>query len=225
MVRVLVVDDDLYIRELIALYMRNEGFSVYEAEDGQEALDILSKHKVNIAIIDIMMPKIDGYELCQDIRSYYDIPILMVTAKGETTSKIKGFQSGTDDYIVKPFEPVELVMRVKALLRRYQIQSSQRLVLGEVTLDSRTKELIINNQATLLPLKEFDLLFLLGSYPNQILTRQSLIEDVWGIDYEGDERTLDVHIKRLRDKLKQVENTIKIITVRGVGYRLEVKPS
>lgn len=223
MIRVLVVDDDAYIRELLALYMRNEGYTVLEAENGEEALHILEKEKVNIAIIDIMMPKMDGYELCEDIRTYYDIPILMVTAKGETDSKVKGFQSGTDDYIVKPFEPVELVMRVKALLRRYQVHESKKLILGPVVLDSNTNEMVIHEQTTMLPLKEFELLFLLGSYKDQIMTRQSLIEGVWGLDFDGDERTLDVHIKRLRDKLKRVDSSVRIVTVRGVGYRLEVQ--
>ncbi|MBU5212310.1 response regulator transcription factor [Heyndrickxia oleronia] len=222
MSKLLIVDDDSYIRELVLLFLKKEGFELYEASDGRQALNIMEKMKMDLAIIDIMMPNMDGWQLCQEIREYSDIPILMLTAKGETTQKVKGFELGADDYLVKPFEPIELVARVKALLKRYNITISQTVEIGGFTLNRRTHEISFYDQDFTIPLKEFELLFKLASYPGKTFSREQLIEDIWGYDYEGDERTVDVHIKRLRERFSDQEFPFRIKTIRGLGYRLEV---
>ena len=220
---ILVVDDDPHIRELVRHFLRNEGFDVHEAADGEEALAKLESVKADLVILDIMMPNMDGWELCRRLREHYDFPLLMLTAKGETSQKVKGFQLGTDDYLVKPFEPSELVARVKALLRRYRIAVSRQVRIGEVTLDRGTFEVTVAGERIALPPKEFELLFKLASYPGQTLTRERLIEEIWGYDFEGNERTLDVHINRLRDRFPEDRHSFRIATVRGLGYRLEVR--
>jgi DNA-binding response OmpR family regulator len=221
--KILVVDDDLYIRELVAVFLRRAGFEVHEAADGVEALSTLESVKVDMAILDIMMPNLDGWELCKDLRRHYDLPLLMLTAKGETAQKVRGFELGTDDYLVKPFEPPELVARVKAVLKRYRIATSQRVQIGSVLLDRRTFEVFVGDERMTLPLKEFELLFTLASYPNRTFTRDQLIEQVWGYDYEGDERTVDVHVKRLRERFPEDRHAFLIRTIRGLGYRLEMQ--
>jgi DNA-binding response OmpR family regulator len=222
-VNVLVVDDDPHIRELVRHFLQNEGLTVHEAADGVEALAKLESVKVSLVILDIMMPNMDGWELCGNLREHYDFPLLMLTAKGETSHKIKGFRLGTDDYLVKPFEPPELVARVKALLRRYRIAVSRQVRIGEVTLDRGTFEVTVAGERITMPPKEFELLFKLASYPGQTLTRERLIEEIWGYDFEGNERTLDVHINRLRDRFPEERHSFRIATVRGLGYRLEVR--
>jgi DNA-binding response OmpR family regulator len=222
-VNILIVDDDPHIRELVRHFLRNEGFEVHEAADGAEALKKLESVKADLVILDIMMPNMDGWQLCRELREHYDFPLLMLTAKGETAQKIKGFQLGTDDYLVKPFEPLELVVRVKALLRRYRIAASQTVQLGEVTLDRKSFEVIVEGKSTTLPLKEFELLFKLASYPGKTISREQLIEEIWGYDYEGNERTVDVHINRLRERFPEDRHSFRIATVRGLGYRLEVR--
>ena len=222
MSKILVVDDDPYIRELSKVFLQNEGFSVYEAVDGEDALTQLETLKVDMVVLDIMMPKMDGWELCRQLRDAYDMPILMLTAKGETHDKLKGFQLGTDDYLVKPFEPLELVVRVKALLKRYRIVASQTVQIGELTMNRKTYEVSVNSEKMTLPLKEFELLFKLASYPGKTLSRDSLIEDIWGYDFEGNERTLDVHINRLRERFPEDKYSFRIKTIRGLGYRMEV---
>ncbi|AZO93724.1 response regulator [Iocasia frigidifontis] len=219
---ILVVDDDPHIRELLRVFLKKEGFDTQEALDGEEALVKLEQVKVDLVILDIMMPKMDGWQLCKELRGYYDIPILMLTAKGETSQKIKGFQLGTDDYLVKPFEPMELVMRVKALLKRYQIAVSQKVKIGKLTMNHKTYETLVGSKILDLPLKEFELLFKLASFPGRTFTRDQLIEDIWGYDFDGNERTLDVHISRLRERFPEEEYSFKIKTIRGLGYRLEV---
>jgi DNA-binding response OmpR family regulator len=221
--KILVVDDDLYIRELVAVFLRRAGFEVHEAADGVEALSTLESVKVDMAILDIMMPNLDGWELCKELRRHYDLPLLMLTAKGETAHKVRGFELGTDDYLVKPFEPPELVARVKAVLKRYRIATSQRVQIGSVSLDRRTFEVFVGDERVTLPLKEFELLFTLASYPNRTFTRDQLIEQVWGYDYEGDERTVDVHVKRLRERFPEERHAFLIRTIRGLGYRLEMQ--
>lgn len=217
---ILVVDDDSHIRKLIRIYLEKNQFSVLEAPDGQEALDILSHTKVDLAIVDVMMPRIDGIELTEDIRSYLDIPILMVTAKGESKDKVRGFNAGSDDYLVKPFDPVELILRVKSLLKRYNKSSSNMIQISGVTIDLGNLMVVSDGQSIELKKKECELLFSLASSPGKIFTRTQLIDDLWGIDYEGDERTVDVHIKRLRERLEHVPELV-ISTIRGLGYRLE----
>lgn len=221
MAKVLIVDDDLHIRELVKLLLTNEGFDIYEAIDGIDAQKQLERIQVDLVVLDIMMPNMDGWELCQEIRKFYDIPLLMLTAKRETSEKLKGFAMGTDDYLAKPFEPLELVARVKALLKRYQISISQIVKVGNVILNRKTYEVQVQNVDVSLPLKEFELLFLLSSYPGKTFTREQLIEKIWGYDYEGDERTVDVHVKRLRSRFESERVGFQIQTVRGLGYRLE----
>ena len=219
---ILIVDDDSPIRELASLFLRNDGFEVYEATDGVDALSRLDTVKVDLFIIDIMMPNMDGWELCRELRAAYDLPILMLTAKGETSQKLKGFQMGTDDYLVKPFEPLELVARVHALLKRYRIAASQTIRIGELRMDRKSFEVKVNDENLTLPLKEFELLFKLASYPGRTFSREQLIEDIWGYDFVGTDRTLDVHINRLRERFPQEKHSFRITTIRGLGYRLEI---
>jgi two-component system, OmpR family, response regulator len=223
MTQILIVDDDPHIRELLRLLLQNEGFEIREAGDGVEALALLESAKADLVILDIMMPNMDGWTLCRELREHYDLPMLMLTAKGETMQKIKGFELGTDDYLVKPFEPLELVVRVKALLKRYRIAASQTVQIGELLLNRKTYEISVGSNSITLPLKEFELLFKLASYPGKTFSREQLIEQIWGYDYEGDERTVDVHIKRLRERFPEEVHSFKISTVRGLGYRLEVQ--
>ncbi len=160
--------------------------------------------------------------LCQEIKASFDIPVLMLTAKSETSQKLKGFQLGTDDYLVKPFEPLELVARVKALLKRYHIESSQTVRVGKIVLDQRTYQILVDGENITLPLKEFELLFKLASYSGRTFSREQLIEDIWGYEFHGNDRTLDVHIYRLRERFPEEKYSFKIATIRGLGYRLEV---
>jgi len=222
MVKLLIVDDDPHMRELVGLFFRPEGFEIEEACDGVEALAALESFKADIVILDIMMPNMDGWELCREIRKHYDIPLLMLTAKGDTTQKVKGFELGTDDYLVKPFEPAELVARVKALLKRYRIAISQTVQVGQLLMDRKTYEVFKANQSIELPLKEFEVLFKLASYPGKTFSREQLIEDIWGYDYEGTDRTIDVHMNRLRERFPTTSSRFTIRTIRGLGYRLEV---
>lgn len=223
--KILLVDDDPDIRELMRLYIAAEGLEVIEAGNGKEAIEMLKNGSVNLVVLDIMMPYMDGWELCREIRRRHpDLPLLMVTAKGESADKVKGFHLGTDDYVVKPFDPVELTMRVKALLKRYRIASSQKIQIHDIVIDRSTYEVHMQGETILLPPKEFELLYTLASYPSQIFTRAQLIELIWGIDYEGDERTIDVHIKRLRERFESAADRFAIATIRGLGYRLEVSP-
>jgi two-component system OmpR family response regulator len=223
MSKLLVVDDDPHIRELARVFLQNDGFEVYEAADGVEALSKLEAVKIDLFIIDIMMPKMDGWELCRELREAYDLPILMLTARGETSQKLKGFQLGTDDYLVKPFEPLELVARVRALLKRYRIAASQTVEAGDLRMDRKTFEVTAGGRSLTLPLKEFELLFKLASHPGRTFSREQLIEDIWGYDFTGTDRTLDVHINRLRERFPAEAHSFRIKTIRGLGYRLEVK--
>jgi DNA-binding response OmpR family regulator len=220
---ILVVDDDLSIRKLIKAYLQKEGLSAFEAADGKEALDVLAEVRIDLVVLDIMLPVIDGWEFYRDLKLSYDIPVMVVSAKSDVAEKLKGFQLGIDDYLVKPFDPMELVMRVKALLRRYKIEQSETVQVGDVSIDRRTFELTVASRSVLLPPKEFQLLFKFASHPGQIFTRAQLIEQIWGIDYEGDHRTVDVHIKRLRERLEHLGSKhVAISTIRNLGYRLEV---
>lgn len=218
-----MVDDDAHIRELVRVFLQNEGLEVIEATDGVDALSKLASEKVDMVIMDIMMPKMDGWALCEEIRSYHpDLPILMLTANGETAQKVKGFNLGTDDYLVKPFEPAELIVRVKSILKRYRIALSQVVEVGNVKLNRHTHEVDLNGEIIVLRLKEFELLFTLASYVGKTFSREQLIEEIWGYDYEGDERTIDVHIKRIRERFPQELSGFVIRTLRGLGYRLEL---
>ena len=220
---ILMVDDDAYIRELVCTLLRDEGFAVIEARDGKDALDQLFQEKIALCVLDIMMPNMDGYEFCRRARRYYDFPILMLTAKSETGQKVKGFELGADDYLTKPFEPAELIVRVKALLKRYNISCSQTVQAGGVLIDKNSYTVEEHGLRQDIPHKEFELLFLLASYPGKTLSRDRLIEEVWGYDFDGNERTLDVHIGRLRERFPAQTCGFHITTIRGLGYRLEVE--
>jgi two-component system, OmpR family, response regulator len=225
MTKILIIDDDPHIRKLVGVILTEEGFSILEAKDGKEALSLLDSEKVDLIILDIMMPNMDGWDFCENIRAYYYeyLPILMLTAKGETVQKVKGFELGADDYLVKPFEPAELIARVKVLLKRYHITLSNKVSIGAVELDRTTFQVFDGRNHISLPLKEFELLFKFIAHPSKTFSREQLIEDIWGYDYEGDERTVDVHIKRLRQRFSDDSCPFKITTIRGLGYRLEVK--
>jgi len=223
MARIVVADDDAHIRELIGVYLQNEGFEVKEAGDGEAALEAVKTTQVDLVILDIMMPGMDGWELCSKLRAEYpDLPLLMISAKGEPAHKVRGFRLGTDDYMTKPFDALELVMRIKALLKRYRISSTQTIRLGKLQLNRQAYKVIRGDESISLPLKEFELLYKLASFPGQIFTRDQLIEQIWGHGYEGDERTVDVHIKRVRERFADDADQFRIETVRGLGYRLEV---
>lgn len=220
--KLMVVDDDSNIRELIRLILKKEGFEVLEASDGVDALAKLENNKVDLIVLDIMMPNMDGWEFCREARRFWDLPILMLTAKGETSQKVKGFELGADDYLTKPFEPAELTARVKALLKRCNIAVSKIIELGKITIDQNQYMVRTDTEEITLPLKEFELLFMLAGAPGKTFSRDRLIEDIWGYDFDGNERTLDVHIGRLRDRFPPELYGFKITTIRGVGYRLAV---
>ena len=210
--RILVVDDEQDIRELLKFYLNKEGYEVIEAANGEEALTIFENEYIDLGIIDVMMPKMDGFELVESMKEFKDVPCIMLTAKGESKDKLRGFSSGVDDYVVKPFDPNELMARVKAIMKRYDINTSHIVRLNEVELD----------ECIHLPLKQFELLFELAKHPNQIFSREQLIEKIWGMDYDGFDRTVDVHIKRIRENIGHLPG-FNVVTVRGLGYKVEVE--
>ncbi|MDR3085490.1 MAG: response regulator transcription factor [Christensenellaceae bacterium] len=223
MSKIMIVDDDSNIRELVRVLLRNGGFEVMEASDGRDALRAVANGLPDLFVVDLMMPNMDGYELCRNLRKYYEnLPVLLLTAKGELPAKVKGFEAGADDYLTKPFEGDELLLRVKALLRRYKIEASQVIPIGSVVIDRGSFALTINGETQGIPRKEFELLFKLAGFPGKTFSRDQLIEDIWGYDFDGNERTLDVHIGRLRERFPAESVGFRITTVRGLGYRLEV---
>ncbi|WP_312115652.1 response regulator transcription factor [Brevibacillus reuszeri] len=219
---ILVADDDVNIRELVCLFLKNDGYATAEAVDGKEALKIYASMQIDLVVLDIMMPVMDGWDLCKELKKANpDLPLLMLTARGETWEKVKGFDLGTDDFLTKPFDPLELTARVRALLKRYRIGSTQKITFGTVTLDRLTYKVTRGSESITLPLKEFELLYKLAGTPGQVYTREQLIDQIWGLEYAGDARTIDVHIKRLRERFATTTE-FRIETVRGLGYRLEV---
>lgn len=224
--KVLIVDDDAHISELIKVYFENDGFSTVVANNGKKAVELFKAEAPSIVILDVMMPEMDGWQVCREIRRVSNIPIIMLTAKGETFDKVLGLELGADDYMVKPFEPKELIARVKAVLRRSDTKESsaeKEIVFPNLTINLSNYELKINGNITEVPPKELELLYFLASNPNRVFTREQLLEEVWGFDYFGDSRTVDVHIKRLREKLEGVEANWQLKTVWGVGYKFEVR--
>ena len=223
MPKIMIVDDDPNIRELVCVLLKDAGFEAREAKDGRDALQRMTDENPDLAIVDLMMPNMDGYELCRKLRQYYeDLPVLMLTAKADLPSKAKGFDAGADDYLTKPFEGAELLMRVRALLRRYKIEASLTIQIGSILIDKNSYSVTVGGVKEDIPMKEFELLFRLAGFPGRTFSRNQLIEDVWGFDFEGNERTLDVHIGRLRERFPVETSGFKITTVRGLGYRLEV---
>lgn len=224
--KVLIADDDNNISELIKVYFEKDGFQTVVAHDGRQAVELFKSEAPSIVILDVMMPEMDGWQVCREIRRVSNIPIIMLTAKGETFDKVLGLELGADDYMVKPFDPKELIARVKAVLRRSETKETnteKELVFPNLTINLTNYELKINGTITEVPPKELELLYFLASNPNRVFTREQLLEQVWGFDYFGDSRTVDVHIKRLREKLEGVEGNWSLKTVWGVGYKFEVR--
>ena len=222
----LVVDDDKNICQLVRLYLEKDGYTVITAYDGKDALTAFRASSPDIIILDLMLPSLDGMDVCREIRKTSAVPIIMLTAKGETLDKILGLEMGADDYMVKPFEPKELVARVKAVLRRScgAPKEEEKIVkYPGITVNLVNYELTLGDETISLPPKELELLYHLASHPNRVYTREQLLEEVWGFDYFGDSRTVDVHVKRLREKLEGFEDGWQLKTVWGVGYKFEVK--
>ena len=223
MIKVLIVEDNDNLRKMIDIYLRQNNFETYLAKNGLEALDILEKNVIDLIVCDIMMPKMNGFELIKELRCIYvDLPIIIVTAKESKEDKIVGFKLGTDDYMTKPIDLEELLMRIKALLRRYSIKNNHKLNIGDVELDYDKLSVTKNEESIYLPKKEFYLLYKLLSYPGKIFTRMELMDDIWGMDSCSEEQTVNVHIRRLREKFKEYSE-FEIITVRGLGYKVEKK--
>ena len=219
MFSVLVVEDDETINKMICAKLKQENFKTFQAFDGEEALNIMDREHIDLIVCDIMMPNMDGYELTRELRSVHNtIPILMVTAKSQLEDMEKGFKAGTDDYMIKPINMKEMILRVNALLRRAQIANEKKLVIGDAVLDYDALTVKIGNQEFDIPPKEFYLLFKLVSNPNKIFTRLELMDEIWGMDSEVDERTIDSHIKKLRRKFENY-SAFKITTIRGLGYK------
>lgn len=222
MSKILIVDDDKNILDLVRIHLTQAGYQVLKADNGVQALEVLEMEIPDLAIVDVMMPGMNGYELTKHIRENIDIPVLLLTAKGELEDKEKGFLSGSDDYVVKPFEPKELLFRIAAILRRYDKPSEMILRVGSVMINRKSFEVSAGKSTLLMPLKEFEVLALLATHPNQVFERADIMEKVWGYDYDGDEQTLNTHIKRIRERLAKFATDVEIVTIRGVGYKLEV---
>lgn len=224
MMKILVADDDFLTRDFIRLQLLEEGYEVSTAEDGMAAWHLLQQQTFNLVVVDVMMPFLDGFALTSKIKKEMDIPVIVLTAKGQIEDKEQGFLAGTDDYLVKPFEGKELIFRIKALLRRFSRPEEEETIrVGSTIVNKRSYEVQLENKTFLIPLKKFELLYFLLSYPEQVFTRQQLIDIVWGIEFQGDDRTVDVHVKRLRDRFAQLTEDFYIKTVRGVGYAVEVR--
>ena len=218
--KILVVDDERAIRETVMNGL-NRLYDVVGAENADEAHGILENQTIHLCVVDVMMPGQDGFSLCKDIKSFYNIPVIMLTARSALNDKRIAFSSGSDDYLTKPFEVEELMFRIEAILKRYDI-NNEAITLGNVTIDEATYEVMIDSEVIYLPNKEFMLLhYLMKTYP-KVASRETLIEAIWGYDFDGDERTVDVHIKRIRRRLESYDTTLEIQTIRGVGYKVHV---
>lgn len=226
--KILIVDDDNNIAELIALYLMKECFDTRIVNDGEEALKTFQSWQPNLILLDLMLPGIDGYQVCREIRHTSDVPIIMLSAKGEIFDKVLGLELGADDYMIKPFDSKELVARCKAVLRRFKPsktpgQNSGKYVeYPDLVINQTNYSVVYQGRTIDMPPKELELLYFLASSPNQVFTREQLLDHIWGYEYIGDTRTVDVHIKRLREKIKDHE-TWAIATVWGIGYKFEVK--
>ena len=225
--KILIVDDDANICELLRLYLEKDGFDTVVANDGEQAVEYASKYSPDLILLDIMLPKLDGWQVCREIRKTSETPIIMLTAKGETFDKILGLELGADDYVSKPFDTKEVIARIKAVLRRTN-DSDKGSQISEVRYDKlrinlTNYELEVNGVKIDTPPKELELIYHLASNPNRVYTRDQLLDEVWGFDYYGESRTVDVHVKRLREKLENVSDEWSLKTVWGVGYKFEVK--
>ena len=229
--KILIVDDDENIAELISLYLTKECFDTMMVHDGEEALVAFDTYQPNLMLLDLMLPGIDGYQVCREIRARSNTPIIMLSAKGEVFDQVLGLEMGADDYIMKPFDSKEMVARVKAVLRRYQPgqkmespveDKSKRVEYPGISINLTNYSVIVDGQTVDMPPKELELLYFLAASPNQVFTREQLLDQIWGYEYIGDTRTVDVHIKRLREKIKD-HATWGLATVWGIGYKFEVK--
>ena len=222
--KILVVDDEKLLVKGIKFNLENDGYEVAVAYDGEEAVELAKSGDFDLIILDIMMPKMTGLEACMPIREFSHVPIIMLTAKGEVFDRIQGLEMGADDYVVKPFEMKELIARINAVLRRTEIpnDTSKRLTFDKLVIDLDSYELIVDGKKIDTPPKELELLYHLASTPNRVYTRNQLLDEVWGFDYFGDSRTVDVHIKRLREKIENVSSQWALKTVWGVGYKFEL---
>ena len=226
MLKILLVDDDPNIRQLVNLYLQKEGFEVMMADRGDEALKMFKASPPNLILLDIMLPGMDGWQVCREVRKISNIPIIMLTAKDETFDKVLGLELGADDYVAKPFDMKELVARIKAVSRRFQAADApeKELVFPGLTININQYTVMYMGKELEMPPKELELLYFLASHPGMVFTRDQLLQQVWGYDYFGDSRTVDVHVKRLREKLTEGEKLgWQIKTVWGVGYKFEVK--
>lgn len=227
--KILIVDDDVNIAELISLYLIKECFDTMIVNDGEDALSVFPSYQPNLVLLDLMLPGIDGYQVCRELRKESQIPIIMLSAKGEIFDKVLGLELGADDYMIKPFDSKELVARVKAVLRRYQpssnisnTQQGNYVEYPDLIINLTNYSVIYYGKPVDMPPKELELLYFLASSPNQVFTREQLLDRIWGYEYAGDSRTVDVHIKRLREKIKDHSNW-SIATVWAVGYKFEVR--
>lgn len=228
--KILIVDDDRNICELLRLYLEKEGYETYLAHDGETAVNMHAEMDIDLVLLDVMMPRVDGWEACRRIRAKKETPIIMLTAKGETFDKVLGLELGADDYIVKPFDTKEVVARIKAVLRRTgravaakSDANEGELVFEDLVINITKYELKVKGEVVDTPPKEMELLYYLAKNYNKVFTRDALLDEVWGFEYYGDSRTIDVHIKRLREKLEGVSEKWSLKTVWGVGYKFEVK--
>ena len=229
--KILVVDDDINICELLRLYIEKEGYEVIIDNDGGQAVTKFKTEHPDLIMLDIMLPVLDGWQVCREVRKTSQCPIIMLTAKGEVFDKVLGLELGADDYVVKPFETKEIVARIKAVLRRVndsapsaEVQTSKKeVIFDKLVINLTNYELRVNGEQIDTPPKEMELIYHLASNPNRVFTRDQLLDEVWGFDYYGDSRTVDVHVKRLREKLEGVSDKWALKTVWGVGYKFEVK--
>ena len=224
--KVLIVDDDINICELLRLYVEKEGFSAIVANDGVAAVDMFKQNSPDLILLDIMLPKLDGWQVCREIRKNSVVPIIMLTAKGEVFDKVLGLELGADDYVTKPFETKEIIARIKAVLRRTKQQSDsdiKEVKYDKLRINLTNYELVVDGKNIDTPPKELELIYHLASNPNRVFTRDQLLDEVWGFDYYGDSRTVDVHVKRLREKLENISEFWSLKTVWGVGYKFELK--
>lgn len=227
--KILVVDDDLNICELLKLYLENEGYTAFVANDGQAAVDTFAAKNPDLVLLDIMLPKMDGWQVCREIRKTSSVPIIMLTAKGETFDKVLGLELGADDYVTKPFDAKEVMARIKAVLRRSKgksgtaAQEKKTVSYDKLEINIENYEMKVNGVVVDTPPKELELIYHFASNPNRVYTRDQLLDEVWGFDYYGDSRTVDVHVKRLREKLEGVSDKWSLKTVWGVGYKFETK--
>ena len=227
--KILVVDDDLNICELLKLYLENEGYTAYVANDGNAAVEMFNEKSPDLVLLDIMLPKMDGWQVCREIRKTSSVPIIMLTAKGETFDKVLGLELGADDYVTKPFDSKEVMARIKAVLRRAKGEgdnaANEKKVVkyDKLEINIENYELKVDGKVIDTPPKELELIYHFASNPNRVYTRDQLLDEVWGFDYYGDSRTVDVHVKRLREKLEGVSDKWSLKTGWGVGYKFETK--